>query len=169
MTREPFHASASPLTMRNSQDEEISLFAVATAVLRGWKRIAGWSLAFGLLAFGLVIGRPKLYPAELSFLPPGSDPARTGLASLAGPFGLATPMLTPAQQPDFYLLLLQSREMLVPILRETLVVPELSQRRATLLDLLKIPKVDSAQRVERGLTALRSMIASSIVKNAGVV
>ena len=162
-------STGSDLESRNPQDEEISLFAVGTALIRSWRRLVGWTLAGGLLALALVIGKPNLYSATLTFLPQGGDPGRSGLAALAGQFGIPTPTSSPAQQPEFYLVLLQSRVILAPIVVDTFAVPELGQRRLAFVDLLDIQGSSPENRLEKGVKALQKTITTAVVKNASIV
>jgi hypothetical protein len=91
------------------------------------------------------------------------------LSALAGTFGIATPTVSPSSQPDFYLALLSSREILTPILVDTFTIAEENGRRVTLLDLLRIAGTSPANRVEHGVPVVASLIQPSIVKNTGII
>src|SRR3954467_15475698 len=94
--------------------DEISLFGLGTLIVRHRWRIARWMLFGGLVAGLLVFSEPALYVASTSFVPLGqSESNRSGLASIAGQFGVALPVTgNPTLSPDFYVSLLQSRELL---------------------------------------------------------
>src|SRR5689334_9416812 len=148
---------------------EISLFALGTALLRRRWRIVRWALLGAVLAGLLAFFKPALYLASASFVPQGNDPGRSGLASLAGQFGVSLPTSTQSLSPDFYAKLLKSRVLLAPIARDTFVVQESGGRRIPFLDLFKIAGGTAAQREERGITLLKAIVGVSVVKSTGVV
>jgi len=148
----------------------VSVFTVGTLLLRSRWRIARWALAGGLIALALVWNRPALYRASTAFIPQGADPARSGLASLAGQFGVAMPAGGgQSLSPDFYLRLLKSREMLGQLARDTVVVPELGARRVAVEDLLEIPAGTPKQREEAAIEILSRRITAGSNKATAVV
>ncbi len=160
------------MTDTNWRDgDEISLFALGTAILRHRWRIVRWMLFGGLFAALLVFSRPALYGASGSFIPQGQyDANRSGLATIAGQFGVALPAGgNSSLSPDFYASLLESRELLVRIARDTLVVREMGSRRIAFLDLFEISGGSSRSREEQGVRALMKMIRASVNKTTGVV
>jgi uncharacterized protein involved in exopolysaccharide biosynthesis len=148
---------------------EISLFALGTTFLRNRWRIARWALGGAAIATLLVAFRPAVYTASASFVPQGNDPGRSGLASLAGHFGVSLPTGAQSLSPDFYAKLLKSRVLLGQIARDTFVVQELGGRRMPFLDVFKIRGGLSKQREERGIALLRSIVTVSVTKATGVV
>ncbi len=82
--------------------DELSLFALGIITLRNRWRIARWMVAGGALAALAAFTKPALYVASTSFIPEGNDPSRSGLASIAGQFGVALPTGNQSQSPDFY-------------------------------------------------------------------
>ncbi len=162
-------SAGSDLASRNLLDEQISLFAIGTVLVRSWRRIVRWALIGGAIALAAVITKPKLFPASLAFVPQGGDAARSGLASLAGQFGISAPTGNPVQQPDFFLALLQSREILAPVVLDTFVVQEDGQSGVAFYDLFRIDGSSPANRLENGLKKLRSRVHPSVVKSAGIV
>lgn len=117
------------------------------------------------------LSRSQEYVAWASFAPTGVDQSRSGLASLAGQFGVALPTGSQSLSPEFYASLLQSRSLLLPIVRDTFLVEDLGGRRVALLDLFEIGT--DAQtlgvREDRGVTRIRKMITAATVKSTGVV
>lgn len=152
----------------NWRDEEISLFAVGTMLLRNRWRIVRWALAGGVLATLLVLFNPAKYTASASFIPQGTDVSRSGLASLAGQFGLALPT-SQTLSPDFYAQLLRARTLLLPIARDTFSVAELGGSKLRLYDLLKIRGASPAQRDEKTVKQLEKIVATSVGKTTGIV
>jgi len=148
---------------------EISLFALGTALLRKRWRIARWAILGAVAAALLAFLKPALYLASASFVPQGNDPGRSGLASLAGQFGVSLPTSTQSLSPDFYAKLLKSRVLLAPVARDTFVVQEMGGQRIPFLDLFKISRGPAREREERGVTLLQSLVGVSVVKSTGVV
>src|SRR3954462_12711382 len=113
------------------EQEEVSLFAVGTMLLRNRRRIIRWMIVGALAALLTVFLTPPSYVASASFIPQGADPARSSLASLAGQLGVALPQGTQTLSPDLYGRLLKSRVLLTEVARDTFVVPEMGGRRVT--------------------------------------
>lgn len=151
------------------REEEISLFAVGTMVLRNRWKIMRWGLAGGAVAALLVFLKPPQYVASASFIPQGTDVSRSGLANLAGQFGLSLPTGTQALTPDFYAQLLEARTLLLPIARDTFRVAELRGRKVTFEDLFKIDGESTPQRDERAVRYLEKIISTSVGKTTGIV
>jgi uncharacterized protein involved in exopolysaccharide biosynthesis len=151
------------------RDEEVSLFAVGTVLLRNRWRILRWTLGVGAFAIVLAVLKPVQYPASASFLPQNTDANRSGLASLAGQFGLTFPISNQALSPDFYALLVKARPLLLPIVNDTFTVAEMGGRKVPFQQLFKIRGDTPAQRDERGVARLSGIIGTSIGKTTGVV
>ena len=165
---------ARPLSKKKSENswpdrEDISLFGFGTILLRGRWRIARWMLVGGALAALAAFTRPALYVASSSFLPEGNDPGRSGLATLAGQFGVALPAANQSQSPDFYTRLLTSRVLLTPIVRDTFTVQEMGNRRIPFLTLFNISGGSEKSREEEAVRQLSGLVKTSITKATGVV
>lgn len=154
---------------KKPDDDTVSLLAFGTILLRHRWRIVRWSFIGGLVAALSVISTAKLYLASASFVPQGSDAGRSGLASLAGQFGVSVPTGDQSLSPDFYAKLLKSRVLLLPIVRDTLVVPELGGKRIAVLDLLGVAAGSAAGREVDGVDRLKSIISPAVVKGTAVV
>lgn len=152
-------------------DEDISLFAVATMLLRSRWRLARWMVAGAVLAtvFAL-LSRPQ-YRAAASFIPQGYDNNRSGIASLAGQLGVSVPTQSgnASLSPDFYIALLGSRALLAPVVRDTFAVPELNQQHIAFVDLFQVGGATPAVRDERAVALLRRLVSPSASKTTGVV
>jgi uncharacterized protein involved in exopolysaccharide biosynthesis len=151
--------------------DEISLFGLGNAILRHRWRIVRWALFGGLVAASVVFTKPALYVASTSFVPLGqSETNRSGIASLAGQFGVALPATgSPTLSPDFYVSLVQSREILGQIARDSIVVAEMGLKKIGFLDLVGISSGSARRREELGVKALVGMIRASASKTTGVV
>lgn len=123
----------------------------------------------GIVAFLAVFQKPRLYSASMAFAPQGADATRSGLASLAGQFGLSSPVGGDySAQPEFYVNLLQSREILLPIVRDTFVVAEAGNRRVSFMKLFGISDSGAAQE-ETGIKKLRGLLKTNPVRGTGIV
>lgn len=151
-------------------EKEISLFAIAAAVVAYRWRIARWAVAGALLAAAWAFTRPTLFAATSSFVSQGNDPSRSGLASLAGQFGVSLPTGGgQSTSPDLYVKLLKSPVLLRGIARDTVTVRELGGQRQAISDLLDIPASNPARREEVTVRRLGTMVTATSVKSTGVV
>jgi uncharacterized protein involved in exopolysaccharide biosynthesis len=150
-------------------DDRVSLFALGTTVLRSRWLIIRWTLIGGAIAVLTVVFKPPEYAATASFIPEGVTPNRSGLASLAGQFGLSLPAGDVSRSPDFYVQLIRSRERLIPIVRNRFTVQEMRGKVVPFLDLFEIGGASAKIREDRGVESLMSMITPSAVRTTGVV
>jgi uncharacterized protein involved in exopolysaccharide biosynthesis len=150
-------------------DREISLFLLGSMLVRSRWRILRWMVIGGAVAVLPVLGRPLLYSASASFMPQGPEAGRSGLASLAGQFGLALSSSSQPESPDFYSALLKSRVLLAPISRDTFVVQEMNGSRVPFEELFKIEGGAAKRREERGVKLLQTMITTSVASSTGLV
>jgi uncharacterized protein involved in exopolysaccharide biosynthesis len=158
------------MTESTWQDRDtISIFSMGLALLRARWRIARWMLLGAALAAAYALSRPREYGASASFVPQGADPGRSGLASLAGQFGLQLPATSSNQSPDFYVAMLESRVLLAPIVHDTFAVAELGGRRVPFLELFEIADGSDAWREEQGVKRLQEAVSASVNKTTGVV
>jgi hypothetical protein len=149
--------------------EEVSILSLAATLLgRRWS-IVRWMFIGAAVAALSVFSRQRMYVATVAFIPQGTDVSRSGLASLAGQFGVSLPAGNQSLTPDFYALLLKSRVMQGRIARDTFVVSEMSDRRVTFLDLFQVKQGPPAVREEQGMRILPGLVTTSILKTSGVV
>lgn len=153
----------------NKSGGEISLLLLATSLLRRRWQIAGCIVAGAVLSGLTVMGVPRVYRASASIIPQGADASRSGLATLAGQFGVSIPTGNPASSPEFYAKLLQSRVLLLPIIRDTLNVRELGGKRMSFLELLEGAGPRTEVREEAALKDLQGMISIAPPKNTGIM
>lgn len=152
-------------------DDEFSFLAIGTLLLRNRWRIARWALLGGVIAALTALTLPPLYRASASFIPHGYDANQSGLASLAGQFGVSVsvPAGNQSMSPDFYASLVKSRAVLEPIAQSSFVVPELGGRNIPFLTLFEASGNSPAARDEHAIRILQSLIQPNIVKSTGVV
>ena len=151
------------------EGEAISVFAIGTLLLRNRWRIMRWAFGGALVALAIVWTRPALFTASASFIPQGADPGRSGLASIAGQFGVSLPSAPQALTPDFYLRLLKSRELLGRVARDTVLVPEMGGRRMAMEDLLEVKPGPVKLREESAVQELSKRISASAAKTTAIV
>lgn len=157
------------MTANAGVEGDMSLFAMATLLLRHRWRVLRWTGACALLAAATVIMRPALYRASASFAPQGNDATRSGLASLAGQFGVTLPTAGQTLSPEYYARLVKSRTLLRRIALDTLVVQEMGGRRVAFLDLLKVKGSSQALREDIGIEQLSKIVETSVSKPTGIV
>lgn len=148
---------------------DLSMFVVGATLLRARWRIVRWTMAGAVLAALTVVGNPSLYRASASFAPQGGDAGRSGLANIAGQFGVALPSSGQALSPEYYARLLRSRTLLRRIVRDTFVVAELGNRRVPFVTLFKLNTLDPLRREDDGVLLLQQLVSASVVKTTGIV
>jgi uncharacterized protein involved in exopolysaccharide biosynthesis len=164
---EPRRAGA--LDVRRDVDEDVSLLALGTTLVRSRWRIVRWMLIGAVAAALMILPRPRTYVASASFISEGNDAQRSSLSALAGQIGITIPTGSQSLSPDFYLSLLRSRVVLLTIVRDTITVPEMGGKRMTVLDLLEIPSGSVPRREEQGVSLLQRLMSVSVAKSTGVV
>ena len=150
--------------------QNLSLYEAATALIVGRWRIMRWALAGAIIGALSVATKPAVYVASASFAAQGTESARSGLASLAGQFGVSIAAGgDQSQSPDFYVALLRTRALLVPMTHDTFVVAEEGGTRRTFAELFKIRTTSDAALEEAGVKVLRSLVSPSVSKTTGIV
>lgn len=126
------------------------------------------TLTVAVVAFGLTRGR--MYSASASFMPQTSENALSKLGGLAGQFGVNIGGGAPGQTPAFYANLLQSREILGPVVDSAYAVrgPDGAQRR-TLVELFKITSGTPGARHDEAVLTLKKYIGVTIDFETGIV
>ncbi|MEO7086931.1 MAG: hypothetical protein ABI442_22355 [Gemmatimonadaceae bacterium] len=156
---------------KKREDDEISVYQIGASLLRHRWSIARWIFAVAIV-FGLstLLGKPS-YTSMSSFTPQVStEGSRSGLASLAGQFGISLGGGDgQGTSPDFYSDLLKSRVILAPIAADTFTVTEEQRKAVTFLDLYQIKAATPERRLDLGVAKLRSLEQTSITTKTGVV
>lgn len=138
----------------------LSFAAWMAGTLRHW-RLAVRTLVASVLLAGLLglVMRP-VYRAAASFVANTSKGTKLpqGLSGLAGLAGLSGAMgslgADPSESPDFYVKLMESRELLTRLLHSRFADPRAPGDSATLLAILRIRDDDPARQLERGVKML---------------
>ena len=145
---------------------EVSIYAVANVLLRHFRTIVAVAIIVAVVAAARAALRDPIYRASASFMP--QDNSANGVQGLAALVGQRV-QVSSAQSPDFYVVLLRSRELLSRIVRDTFVVAEHDGRRENFVDLFHIAGATEQEREEHGVTALRSMTSAASDKITGMV
>lgn len=152
------------------EDDLVSFLSLATLLLRSRVRITRFALAGVVLAALWAVRNPAQFTSSASFIPEGNDVSRaSGLASLAGQFGV---QLSPSNQslsPEFYAKLLKSPVVLLAIARDTLRVNEMGEKRIGFADLFDITGSTPELRDERGVRVLKELVKPTSDKLTGIV
>ncbi|HJQ10038.1 MAG TPA: hypothetical protein VJ840_03330 [Gemmatimonadaceae bacterium] len=156
-------------TSTERYEEDSSFFALGASLLRSRWRIVRFVIAGMVVAtLALWLSAPS-YTATASFIPQGNDASKSGLATLAGQFGVSIPAGDQSLSPDFYSQLVRSRVLLERIARDTLVVAEKGGRRMLLADLLGISDKSARRREERVVGRLQEIVGASVAASTGLV
>src|SRR5688572_30630078 len=82
------HPAGRPLPQR---DDEISLFKLATALLRWRRTIMALTVVGAVIGLAAALLTPRLYVSSAVFLPERSPDESSGLALAASQFGIRVP------------------------------------------------------------------------------
>ena len=149
--------STRPQDSHAALEDEISLLALASVLLRHRWTVVRASLGLAVLTAVFVAWTPITYTATASFLPQGSGAGGSGigaLAGLAGQFGISVPSSGGGETPEFYALLVKSRVSLSQIAEHSFTLTEEEAKRApaqsgTLAELLEIGDEDVSPEKRR--------------------
>lgn len=151
-------------TLPPARDEDMSLLWLLGVMLRE-RRLLLWFVLGGMvlsLAVGLI--RDRTWTTSFSFMPQeGANPA-SGLASLAGQFGVSLGALAGgAQPPELYADILLTREVLGPLATDTFTTRE--GERVPLPVLLEVSGATPEIVTEMTLRKLRDDVVSPAIRN----
>jgi tyrosine-protein kinase Etk/Wzc len=159
---------------RVPREREISMFELATPVVRRWKVVAGTALIAAVLTAILLLIQTPEYTAKTTFTPEtsSSSGAAGSLAALAGvanQLGLGLGASSTVT-PDFFVRLAGSSELLRSTLAAEFPDPwGARDSRRPLLDILQIKGKTPEERLQRGEILLRHRIKATSDKPTGIV
>jgi len=145
-------------------EDEISLTEIITALLKHIRLIVFTPIIFALLAATVTFIRGKSYTAESAFTLTAGTSSSSRIASLAAQFGVqAGGGSRPAESLDFYVALLQSREVLGEVVLSEYVIPvspgSPDSVRGTLIELSGIEIEPGIDPLPRAIRALKGQIS----------
>ncbi len=160
---------STPGETNREEEVSISIFTVLGAGVRWWK-LTSIPLAFAFIAGMTTLLQDRSWSSVATFQPQGSGsaPNSSGLASLAGQFGVSVPVDEPTRSPQFYEELLGSRRLLLRVVRDSSLTAGLDLG-PSLTDVFEIELDSPIQREELTLRALRGRLTTSIQRNTGTV
>lgn len=151
-------------------DDELTLLGLGSILLRSRRMIMVLGVVGGVVGLAAGLLSKRLYVSSATFIPQSSDNSSTsGIALAASQFGIRLPGNSSAWGPPVYVELLRSRTLLETIAHDTLTVAEEGNRRIPVADLLEIEDPNPAERTERTIRALTSIIGASEDKRLGAV
>jgi uncharacterized protein involved in exopolysaccharide biosynthesis len=150
-------------------DQDISLLAAASVLLRHRRMILTLTMIGLLLGLGLGLLQARLYASSATFIPQGSEGPSSGLALAASQFGLRIPSTGGSWGAPIYIEISRSRAVLEPIALDTLSVAEKGGRRIALMDLLEIEAAGQARRTDLAVRELQTIVNASEDKKIGAV
>jgi uncharacterized protein involved in exopolysaccharide biosynthesis len=149
-------------------DEEESLLALASTLLRWRRTIIGLGLFGAMVGLASGLLSTRVYMSAATFIPQGAEGGASGLALAASQFGIRMPSSGGgAWGPPVYVELLRSQALLEPIALDTVVVGE--GRRVALMDLLKVEAPTPARRTDLAVRALRRIVKAGEDKKLSAV
>jgi uncharacterized protein involved in exopolysaccharide biosynthesis len=152
-----------------NEDDEISVLAVASVLLRWRRRIVALGGLGMVLGFAAGLSSTRLYVSAAMFMPQAEGNTPSAFAQAATQFGIRVPSNGSGWGPPIYVELLHSRALLEPLVLDTLSVAEQGGRRVAVIDLLKVEAPTSAQRTEHAVSALRNLVSADEDKKLGTV
>lgn len=169
---------SAPRAARAPAEGEISLLRFLTVVLRRRGTVVTMTGLAGAIALVVALVARAPYTATVSFMPQGNEPSTSGLAGLAGQFGIQLPQQNSGESPQFYAALVASRKMLAALVdgEYAFEVPSEENRVDTLSgalpELLELGKPDEAWPLRRE-EAIRWLadeaLSVSVNEEAGIV
>ena len=151
--------------------EAISVLSILAVLLRERRVILACAGLMAVLALVFALSKQRTYSANFSFVPQQTqDPSLAGLASLAGQFGVSLGGSSAGgASPQLYADLLKTREVLVPIAKDTFVTSAKGER-VSMAAFFEISGSDSRVVMEKTLRKLRAIISASVAtRTTGMV
>ncbi len=156
---------------REQEDGQISLLWMVAVLVRERRTIL-FATAGGIaIGLGIALLSAATYTTSFSFVPQASESNTSGLASLAGQFGVSLgDMSGQGRSPQFYADLLETGELLAPVAKDSF-PPALGARPVRLTEFMKALGSTDAEVVDRTVKMLRAQVVKTDVapRNTGVV
>jgi uncharacterized protein involved in exopolysaccharide biosynthesis len=153
---------------------DISFVELLAPLRRRWRLVFGVAGALALVAGIVLVLLPPVYTGRTTFTPetptsPSLSGNLSGLASLAGLTGLSTSLSGGSISPEFFTKLTESEEVLRSALRTPFPDPAQPAVRRPLLDLLRVKGDTPAERMDKGVRALRKRLKATADKATSIV
>jgi len=147
----------------------VPLRAALDSILRRRRLVGGLAVGACLVVVAVSLFSARSYTCRTTFMPTAPQSKLSMLGGLAAQFGLNVSN-DPGTSPAFYVLLLQSEELLRSAVRTSYDVPAKGQpRRVSLIEWYDPPGDTPAQREEAAATRLGKELRTSIDGETGTV
>ena len=158
----------SPGSVRVRETGDPTLVELVATMLRGRMLVVRMTLLFGLIGAIVALAAGRTYTSDFKFTPQESTPMG-GLSAIASDFGVNIGA-NASQSPDFYIDLIQTREVLWRLLdaKFTLATPK-GPQTFTLLDSIEPTGPSLERRREDATIMLRKMILARADLKTSVV
>ena len=167
-----------PIALTQTSDDHLTFSRWFADTLVRWRtilRVMGVMMVIAILA---VIFIPPVYRSRASFVANSSSSSKLagglasggGLGGLAGILGMGS-TLDPSESPNFYIQLIESRELLTRLLNSRFHDPRSASQRDSvpLLDLLRIRKKEPRRRLELGIKQMSKDISGKFEPKTNLV
>lgn len=146
--------------------DELTLGELAD-LARRHRRVLSLLPALGVaVAVAVTLLTPRTFSSGGSFLSKGAGASGSQLAGLASQFGINVTNEDPGASPQFYVYLLESREVLSSVLTRSF---QHDGGSGPLLDYLEVDEEDPASRLEEGIEEFRRRITANGNIETGLV
>jgi hypothetical protein len=145
-------------------DDLVLLLSIFEAVMRRKVFVLAWALALGSTGGAIAFLSPKTWTTSASLIAVNRrSPGATGnLGGLAAQFGVSIPGGEPMQSPAFFVDLVQTAEVMLPVLYAP-------TGGRIVLDAIETPAADSAVRAQLGLQRLRTLVQAGASPRTGML
>jgi uncharacterized protein involved in exopolysaccharide biosynthesis len=158
-------ASAAP-----RETAEVTLYDLINMILRHRRLIVALPIVLAAVVGTYAMTRSRTYASTASFMPQATENGLSKLGGLAAQFGLSVGGGNAGQSAPFYADLVQSREILGPVVDSTYttVLPG-KQRRGTLTELLEVDAPSAPERRAAAIQILGTRLEVTPQLETGVV
>jgi len=153
------------------KDEEIDLLQYFAVVIKRLKMIIIGTAIIVIIAIVYSLFATEYFKASTTFVSVEADKSLASLgalAGIAGTFGLST-KLGSESSPEFYAQLLKTREVIRPILIDSLFDSEKLGRKATLIEIYEIEGDNDLEVFEKGLEFFLDHMFLNVDNNTGIL
>lgn len=148
----------------------ISARLIGIALLRRARRILLFAAAAGIVALIVLLLIPRTHTSSASFTPQARRTPSGNLSGIAAQFGLVMPTGDAAQSPQFYADLLQSAEILGPLVETRFqAAPRSRPDSATLVELLEVSGDTPALKREAAIKQVQKNLLVTLNPKTGLV
>lgn len=151
-----------------TDDEEVSIFELLSALLSRLRLIVGLGVAAALTSALVLLWEPDTYDARVTFTI--GAPASSGINGLAGALGLlAAPSDGGGFSPDLYVVLMRSPVILARVVNDSIPVARNTLRQQAVAAALGITLEDSTDRTDAAMGTVQEMLNVKRQLNTGLI